>query len=399
MSGIRQSFCFCREKTYKAGKADGDCWIAPPPGSFLSTTHNRSTKKIYTQGSKFFDTVAYGSMSGSWEWTFVADYEYFEPFMLAFDETSFTAVKDKDGKTIAGEYVFSKKNNKRVPSFCIRRKVLNGITGGSHGLDEESILYGCVVKSIRFSRSAADSPLNVTMSGFYADEQTALKNLINTDYQEYTGSLVEFSCMFIGEVSNENYVANTESLTIGIENGASAVYSVCSPFASSYAENQTSVSFGTTAYSNDPMRYKMRVYGGGETATPTNDVYRPRSKGMTPIPLVNIVAYNGMAEGDASNIATIYEGSTRRMKMSLDKVVIKSMTWQKGDGNKLQDQINSTEVRNLTLSIRSGQALSIDDLWKDKNIHHIADSKSTDDSGDASEGTSEDTTGGESEKT
>ena len=372
MSGIRQGFCFCRERTFRGGKDEEDFWIAPPPGSFLSTTHNRTTNKLYTTGSKFYDTVAYGQVSGSWEWTFVFDYEYIEPFLLALESAECTSYEDK----AYADYTLTKSNNIRLPSFCIRRKILNDMTGRG-GQDEETILYGCVVKALRFSKTSGGSQINVTMTGFYAYEETVLGDLVSTDYMSYTGSLVEFSCMFISSIANSNYVAHTESLTIGVENSAGAVTPVCTPFASTYYEGQTSITFGTTCYSNDPERYKMRVYGGGERATGETienngrTLYRPRSKGMKPIDKVLLASYNGTADGFDDDVATVYGKSDRRICVILDDVVIKSLTWQKGDGSKLQDQINSTECRTFTLEIRSGNTAGIENIWGEANPHGI----------------------------
>lgn len=350
MTGVRQSFAFCIERNgFDTGKASSDSWIAPPPGSFLSTTHTRSTTKVYTEGSKFWDTVAYGQLNGSWEWTFTMDYDYIEPIALAFEDVTI----ESDGTV-----TFQKSNIDRVPSFCIIRRVLNRITDGrwESGLkDETVILTGCVVKTIRFSKSAGASQVNVSMNGFYADEHMVLhdKNM-PTLYQDYTGSLVEFECMFIGDIKAENYVANTESLSVGIENSASAVFTTCTPIASNFSESQTSFSFGTMAYSNDPEKYKKRLYNGGDGSR----TY-PGHKGMTPIPRINLASYssenityddNG---GKTVDVATGYTGAARRAVFTLTNVVIKSLTWQKGDGSRLQDQINSTEFQNLELSIKS----------------------------------------------
>ena len=52
-------------------------------------------------------------------------------------------------------------------------------------------------------------------------------------------------------------------------------------------------------------------------------------------------------------------------------MVIKSLTWQKGDGSKLQDQINSTECRTFTLEIRSGNTAGIENIWGEANPHGI----------------------------
>ncbi len=362
MSGIRSSFVFCKEDSFKGGKPDGCSWISPPPSSFLSTTHNRSTTRLYSSGSKYWDTVAYGQMSGSFEWTFTADYSYIEPFLLCFESAS-----HKDGV-----YTLSKVNNRRIPSFTILRKTLNRNFSYDPDVKDETIVYkGCVIKTVRFSKSAGASQLNVTMSGFYALESADDSDLDATDYKDYNGQLMEFQCMFIGSISSENYVANTESLSLGIETSASAIYSTCTPFASEYNEGQTSYTFGTTCYSNDPSHYKRRLYSGGYD----NTTLSPMSKGMKPIPKVLLATYDGnLSDDESKNIADVYASSSKSSVFTLTKVVIKSLTWQKGDGSKLQDQINSTEVQKVDLVIKNGSALDTNTIWTSANpnaLYHI----------------------------
>lgn len=362
MTGVRQSFAFCIERDgFDTGKADGDSWIAPPPGSFLSTTHTRSVTKVYTEGSKFWDTLAYGQLNGSWEWTFTMDYDYIEPIALAFEDVSVAS---------DGTVTFEKSNIDRVPSFCIIRRVLNRMTDGrweSDLKDETVILTGCVVKTIRFSKSAGASQVNVSMNGFYADEHMVLSSTdLPALYQDYTGNLVEFECMFIGSVSTDNYVANTESLSVGIENSASAVFTTCTPIASNFSESQTSFSFGTMAYSNDPEKYKKRLYNGG-----TGDRLYPGHKNMTPIPEIKLASYSSenityYDDGSkAIDIASNYASAARKATFTLTNVAIKSLTWQKGDGSRLQDQINSTDCQKVELAVKTPVFEGKSDLFSD----------------------------------
>lgn len=378
MTGIRGSFVFCREKKFREGKDAGDAWIAPPAGSFLSTTHNRSTQKLFSSGSKNYDVVAYGQLSGSWEWTFTLDYDYIEPLFLIFEKV------ECDIENGVSTYTFTKANNLKVPSFCIRRKILNDLTTGFDGkvLDEIIEYYGCVVKTVRFSRAGGASQVSVTMNGIYADEKMVLGDLELTDYQEYTGEIVEFSCLFVGDVSSDNYVANTESISLGIENSVAAIYSTCTPFAVDYCEGQTSYTFGTTCYSDDPLRYKARLYGGGERAINGAGTVSPKAKRMKPIPTLNIISYTSEMDDDAfadgDGIAKVYQDSEKSSAVTLTDVVIKSLTWQKGDGSKLQDQINSTEFRKLEMVMKNQMCLYPDaavvgskSIWGEDNPHAI----------------------------
>lgn len=366
MTGVRQSFAFCIERNgFDTGKASNDSWIAPPPGSFLSTTHTRSVTKVYTEGSKFWDTLAYGQLNGSWEWTFTMDYDYLEPIALAFEDVSIAS---------DGTVTFEKSNKDRVPSFCIIRRVLNRMTDGrwESGLkDETVVLTGCVVKTIRFSKSAGASQVNVSMNGFYADEHMVLADKdLDPLYQEYTGSLVEFQCMFVGDVAADNYVANTESLSVGIENSASQVFTTCTPIASNFSESQTSFSFGTMAYSNDPEKYKKRLYNGG-----TGDRLYPGHKNMTPVPKITLASYNTESvsydeNGGKTISVSSYTGAGRTALFTLSDVAIKSLTWQKGDGSRLQDQINSTDCREVVLKVKTPVYKGKSDVFKD-SIHKL----------------------------
>ena len=130
MTGIRQSIVFSEESTYAQGKKSGSYWVAPPPGTFFTSTHNRDVQRVQTTGSKFWDAQAYGKLSGSWSWTFTFDYEYLEPFYFAFESVSRAdPPSELLGQTLEGSgtsgklYTFEKINNARVKSFTIRRKI------------------------------------------------------------------------------------------------------------------------------------------------------------------------------------------------------------------------------------------------------------------------------------
>lgn len=357
MTGVRQSFVFCKEEEFGKGKPSGCSWIAPPPGSYISTTENRATQKINTAGCKTFDTVAYGQLSGSWEWTFTMDYDYIEPFFLVWEGATYDAS--------TSTYTFSKENNMRVPSFTIRRKLLNRIAGGP--ADEMSVLTGCVLKTLRVSKSAGTSEVGISMSGFYAKDVLDDTPLEHTDYQPYTGQLVEFQCLFVGDVSEENYVANTESLTLSIENSAQAVYSVCTPFATVYSEGLTSNTFSTTAYSNDPYKWKARLMSGGYK----DDVLSPMTKGLRPIPEMNIASFTNPLDQVDGGVTDAFITSEKTACFKLTKTVVKGLTWQKGDGSKLQDQINSSECQHIDLVIRNDMGLDANAIWTSANPHAI----------------------------
>lgn len=381
MTGIRKSFVTGMESNFKGGTTD---WICPPPGSFISCGHSRTTSRINSTGCKTFDAVGYGQMSGSWEWDYTFSYDYLEPLLYVFENYDAEPILGADGKTPTGLYkhTFSKVNVGRVPSFSIREKVLNRMAGGPDGSDETVERYGAVVKSFRMNKQSSEGPISMSQSGFYCDEKMTKGNLTSTDYKPFNGDLAEFMCMFIGDTaSSDTCVAMTETLNISVENNAAAIPIVCTPFAGGYSEGLTQIGFSTTAYSNDPARYKQRVYSGGFS----NTQLRPMAKGMHPIKRMILMSYNGSvrsANGELDIDASI-KASTRSISFIIDDCVIKSLTWQKGNGSKLQDQISSAECRNLTIEVVNDQKKITETLYN--RLNPVADT-SPDESNDTEVG-------------
>lgn len=301
--------------------------------------------RVNTEGSKFWDDIAYGSFSGTFEWTFYMDTEYIEPFYLAFEGYSCSSS--------GGQYVhtFQKQNNARIRSFCIRGKLLNRMAGGPSDSDEVTELLGCIVTSVKFSMSAGESATSVTFSGSFADMRSYYGNLSTTDYQEYDGYLTEYSCLFIGNsISDDTYVSMIDSITISVDNNAEMLYTTCSPFAANYYEGVSNFTLSLTGYSNDPARFKRRFYSGGYTNTPT----MPMTKGLQPCDDMYIASYDlSVRDGDADDIGEAVTNSDRYVIYHIEECVYRIAQWQKGDGSKLQDSISSAECRKVGLEIKS----------------------------------------------
>ena len=370
MTGVRQSIVFQIEDGYgngnppqiKGGVA-ASYWVAAPPGSFFTSTHRRNTSRIQSMGSKFWDTVAYGTLQGTWEWTFYLDYNYPEPLFLIFEGGEETNVVS------ANKLVFTKNNNKRIPSFTVRRKLLNDFIGGAD--NEVSILKGCVVRSATFSKPSNASYVQVTMSGFYSTEELyALPEdeMDETDYTEYEGNLVEYGCLTSAELSdadidNSSLIQNTDQVSITIDNSAEQIFSTCSAFSTEYAEGLAKITMSASSYANHPTYYKAGVYSGGERFNSIMDVLSsgeaiaPGSKGMKPLDHAYLTSYNAMARNTGGIIGQAYSQSTRSSVMHLDKVVMSSLTWQKGDGGKLVDSVSGCPVRNLDITMRTPASL------------------------------------------
>jgi hypothetical protein len=373
MTSVRMSFVFAPEKEFKKGKSLNK-WIAPPPGSYFSSTASRQTSPIYSTGSKMWDTTAYGQYAGSWDWTFMLDYQYLEPLVLAFDGVSIN-----DGNEIKWEYkseegygynayigsesdhndfLFLKMNDSKPPSFTVRRKILHRIVGGP--TDEMVELKGCVVNSISFSRSSSTSQYQVQMSGFYATEEMVLGELGETDYKKYDGQLVEYSCVLLTDrnydrtpVGVEKYaVTNTDSVSVTISNGTTPVYNTCTPFAGQYYEDRVKFQISTSCYSTDPETYKTRMYSGGYDKT----ARKPLSKGSKPLSEMRIVTFDSEISSDyfdsaADAIIDAFTKSKNRLEFCAEELVIKSARWVNGDGSKLTDSISSTDCKNIYLRI------------------------------------------------
>jgi hypothetical protein len=349
MSSIRTSFLFSLEDTYGGGIGSGNAWIAPPPSSYFDHTNKRQTTRLQSTGTKRFDTIAYGKLSGSWNWKFVLDYNYLEPLALMFD--GFDPEAAPTATTIGGQtvyqYVFNKRDYKRIPSFTVRRLQLNRMAGG--GPDEIETLTGCVCETVKFVRAAGTSQWQVTMSGFYSDESMELGQWDGTDYQEYQGNLVEYACLFIENLQNADYMANTESLEITISNSAEAIYNVCSPFAKQFSEGTTTYQYSVVAYSNIPANWQQRVFSGGIDNTAT----RPWAKGMAPIPTAHIISYNQELGEGVSTWREAFNSSPNRMDFEMSQCVVSSLQWQSGEGERLRDSISSEECRQIAITALS----------------------------------------------
>ena len=303
MTAARQSQVIVLEKEFGKGRpynANGQPeadWIHVPPGSFMQFTLQRATNRINTSGSKFFDAVAYGQLRGKWDWSFVLDYNYLEPLLLVFDKYNCKQFKRSRTRASASEawsewsdwedigtdpienstlveyetcfeHYFTKRNGNRVPSFAVREVILHGIAGNDDEYpDEIRYVKGCVCESIRFSQSAGNSQMSVSMSGFYVNEEMHRVALDATDYEDYDDidGLIEYFCLFLDKFIDPYYVANTESLGLSINLSTAPIANTCCPFSQQFYEGYTTFQFDTSCWANDPKRYKERMYRGGKT--------------------------------------------------------------------------------------------------------------------------------------
>lgn len=363
MSGIRQSFIFAAEDSFGDGNADGKYrWFAPPPGSFINTTPSRAVSVIRNAGSKHWSTVSYGQLTGSFQWSFVLDYNYLSIFYFIFE--SVETLED-------GTLLFSKIDTARVKPFTIRRVVLNKMTYEANDpnyddiYDEISVIKGCIIRQLRMSRTSSESQFKVEITGSYADESIEFGDLGRTDWQPYNGDLTEYSCLYIGDSEESlDFVAVADSLSIEIGNNAEMIYNICSPFAKTFAEGYSDYSMTVSCYSNDPWRYKLRMFNGGKLKdewytvqdgkvhpVPQSSAITHSTKNLAPMPLSRIYVYNAEAV-DNQEPMYAYEDSSAGIRIDLEDIVINSLAWPKGDGSKLVDNINSAQCRKISMRVK-----------------------------------------------
>ncbi len=396
---------------------DNLTWTQSPPGFWMDFTYNRSTEEYYGAGSKFFEQVSYGQVNGSWSATFPLTYEYLELLTFAFESYTPSVETDAVNGVTVYTHRFSKANGMKVPSFCVRSKTLNQMAGGPAGSDELAYFKGCVVKEFRLSRSSSTSVATISMSGVFADVKVLKGTLGSTDYTEKESNLVEFGCMFYNDAESAEgkAVPFVDSITLAVGNGLNALYSTCTPIAQGTYEGQSSFQFGMTTYANNPDRVKRRVLSGGYEPTlagkkmPTTTMY----KKTKPVPLITIISYDGdtFTQGEfhgektwdtltsagtsakagdwaivtnkgnqvyvcieaytsgesngpdcwipqtefkgKNTVVTNYKQSVNRAKYLVYDTVVKSVSWQKGDGSRMMDQMSSAKCRNIVWEFRT----------------------------------------------
>lgn len=340
MTGIRYSVAVAGETTFGVA---GTKFFTLPAGAYMSATYNVSTETVYSPGSKFFDTVVYGKVSGSFEISYTMSYEHMELLRFAFEDYDVTELENGKYK-----HTFSKANNARIQPFTIRRKTINDITGPTAGQDETTLFKGCVIKSVRISQSSGSGKMSVTMSGYFQNAETTLGNLNTTDYREFDGQVVEWACLFIGDKD----VANVESLTLSIDNGAGMQYTTCRDTAVNYYEDKSSFQFGMTCYSNDFLRYKALVYTGGQDASnaKNGNAYRPLCKNRHPIPRMAMRSFD-TCRGEGETVYAAFERAGKSLTFNIEDCIVKSATWQKGDGSRMLDQMSSAECKRISIEV------------------------------------------------
>lgn len=261
-------------------------------------------------------------------------------------------------------------NTGRVPSFVIRIITMNVMAGGEY--DEILEVRGCVMNELKFTQSAGSSQWGVTTSGFCAREVQWLGKLEHTDYEDKeTTNLVEFACLFNGDdmslaPSKNTYIANCNGMSFTFKNNTDIFPVTCSPFCPTYIEGKTEYGFAASVYSTDPKLFKQRLFTGGRVPTSKDATWSddaggyltsPLCKGLSPKKGFKVVSYDlCCCNASKDNITDdklkeVIEMSTRRIEFDLTGAVIKAMSWQRGEAEKLVDSISSVECKEIVLKI------------------------------------------------
>lgn len=365
MSELRQSYVIGLEAPvdqggYAKGLGADNKYIVPPPGTHFSFTLNASTTQITAAGSKTWEDIAYGQYTGSFEWRFVMSYKYLEPFILLFEGYKSAAdATDNNGDTPPftlkhnlHHHTFRKLNNKRVPSFVVQQKILNRIAGGT----EDQIIehLGCVARNIRWSKASQDSKIDVTVTGFFADQCMYKGNLDATDYvaKNNGADLIEYLCAFAdkgtSDTVNAEYMKYVDSFNCSMENGVSGVYSICSPVAVNYAESRTSYQYGISMYAIVPKQLQQRLYSGGRHGM----AYRPQIKNRQPMKEMHLYSYDkSCSDNRIDDITDAFTASEQKMEILLADAVVKTMTLPMADGSKIADNISSQECKMMSFDV------------------------------------------------
>lgn len=365
-------------------------WWCIPIANHFSFTPSRQAESLYGTGDKFREAVSYGYFTGSWNLSFTLDYEHLEPFTMIFEDYSdpvvatvdvtaqdgSTTKKDKIVKVDGNEVklykiTLGKKNSARVRSFQFRVKQLNHIAGGDEYDDEIITLTGCVAKQISVSRSAQSGQATVEMNGVFVDYKTEVGKLTQTDYTDYSSThITEYSCMFLGDISEGNYVADVDAHSFAVENSIGQVYSTCKGTASNYWEGRVGFQWNAQTYSNGPSKkFRFLPNSGGYDRTHT----QPMCKGLKPTPTVTFTTFNGMVCGNDTGSTTAdqsikgaHDNSVRSMDFVFKDSVIKSITYPKGEGGKMSDSLSSVDCGNMSMTVTRSDSSSIWDSKKSR---------------------------------
>ncbi len=341
-----------------ANSAGKGIFYSLPPGTWCSHSNEFRTESVYATGSKLRETATYGPFSGSWNIHFIMDYEHTEFLDLVFENhtvsSAVSGVTTDDGAAVY-DHTWTKNNANFIKPFVIREKLLNRIANSVNesALDEVILLKGCLVKSIEFNRTQQGSQMEVRMSGLFADMEVQLAELTATDYTVYDNTVgpSQYSCMFLDQEDQDNYVRDVDSHSVKLSMDTSLVYNGCSPFATTYFEGQSHISWDAKTFANDPeKKFQLRPFSGGKDAAHL----KPMAKNLQPMEHVFFTTYNlSMRDDGYTSITNAIDASPYIIRFVLDDSTVNAMSWPDGEGEKITDSLQSVECSQLTLTVRN----------------------------------------------
>jgi len=388
MTAIRKSYLIAPETTFGSGLPKNDKWYVVPQGFYMSTSSSTQATSLYGTGAKIRQNSIYGSFQGSWNASYVMDFEHLEFLSIIFDTEDDAAKPNGTQNTTNKQYAnfntadtnvyehrFRKLNNKRQQSYVIKERILNKIAGGHY--DEETIYKGVLARNLQLARSTSGSQMAVEMSGVFADKITSLNDTgnIGSLFTQNASPLTQYSCMYLGihaDPVDTDAIKQVDSHSINIETSVSLVYSTCSPIATDYFEDRTTFAWNATAYMNDPTRkFKLLPNSGGTvnpkvgTSLKVTDNGRsfsrqPMGKNLAPLEFVNFITYDESVRDQYSqdyqeSIVNAYNASSHVVRIQAINSTVKSTTTPKGDGSKLQDSLSSVECDEIIISIKNSK--------------------------------------------
>ena len=411
MTAIRKSYLIAIEDPasgFGSGVAKDNKWYTVPQGFYMSTGGSTQAQSLYGTGAKLRQNSIYGAFQGSWNASFVMDYDHLEFFSIIFDgedETYNASTKPYGANTevtVRGttcyDHKFMKLNNRRQQSYVIKERILNKIAGGEY--DETNTYKGVLARNLQLQRSTSGSQMACEMSGVYSDKITELSNTGDwgTFFTTLDSPLTQYSCMYMGQNKNPEHadaIKQVDSHSIQIETSVSLVYSTCTPIAKDYFEDKTTFTWNASAYMNDPTKkFKLLSNSGGTMDPHTSSAFKdpdghralqPMGKNLAPLDWVNFITYT---ESDRDDWEQVYNNETDAFNNSKNRIVVKAhnstvktTTTPKGDGSKLQDTLSSVECDSIEIVIRNTKSK----IW-DESDKHTAESAAIADASFTSDG-------------
>lgn len=408
MTAIRKSYLIAIEDPNEGfGKGipmkdehGNELWYTVPQGFYISLSSSTQATSLYGTGAKIRQNTVYGSFAGSWNASYVMDFNHLEFFSILFDtidnETPEDAGTQEIHKNSANfstsdpevfEHRFRKLNSKRQRSYVLKELVLNKIANGHY--DKETIYKGFLARNIQIARSTSGSQMAVEMSGVFADKKSRLLSGENGSFfMQIASPLTQYSCMYMGldaEPIDSDAIPQVDSHSINIETNVSLVYSTCSPIATDFFEDRTMFAWNATAYMNDPTRKFELLPNSGGTLNPnvTGDVLfedeavnrkfslQPMGKNLKPLEWVNFITYDesvrdNWRENYYGSIVDAYDNSEHVVWIQAKNSTVKSTTTPKGDGSKLQDSLSSVECDEIIITIKNNRP----NIWCDADLYN-----------------------------